>query len=298
VPVTTAGGRSGVCGASVPIFGGVVLDVTALTGIVAIDDESLLLTVRAGTFGHDLEDELRARGYTLGHWPQSIALSTVGGWLACRGAGQYSTRYGKIEDMVVGIEVVLADGRVVRTGGTPHDRPGYHSAVRRIGGRFGDQATLRIHPAGGRATSGVRLETPSPASTRKRAYPAWRHLPCSVFTTGLNGALRTYRRSICVLLVLDEGDDAIIDAVMTIVDEECTEATVSTSASSSVGSVTATTSAPRAAHARAMSSTRWRSPPREFFAAHLRSHHCRFPGRPHTAAANAHQSHATPTARP
>ena len=42
-------------------------------------------------------------------------LSTVGGWLACRGAGQYSTRYGKIEDMVVGLEVVLADGRIVHT---------------------------------------------------------------------------------------------------------------------------------------------------------------------------------------
>ena len=72
----------------------------------------------AGTFGDVLEATLRAEhGLTLGHWPQSMALSTVGGWLACRGAGQYSTRYGKIEDMVVGLEVVLADGRVIRTGG-------------------------------------------------------------------------------------------------------------------------------------------------------------------------------------
>ena len=47
---------------------------------------------------------------TIGHFPQSFDIATVGGWVACRGAGQYSTRYGKIEEMVVGLEVVLADG--------------------------------------------------------------------------------------------------------------------------------------------------------------------------------------------
>src|SRR3546814_9186271 len=52
-------------------------------------------------------------------WPQSVALSTVGGWLACRSAGQLSTRYGKIEDMVLGLDVVLADGRRIQTGGAP-----------------------------------------------------------------------------------------------------------------------------------------------------------------------------------
>ena len=96
VPVTTAGGRSGVCGASVPVFGGVVLDTTGLAGIVSIDEESMVLDVAPGTFGDHLELELRQRGLTVGHWPQSIALSTVGGWVACRGAGQLSNRYGKI----------------------------------------------------------------------------------------------------------------------------------------------------------------------------------------------------------
>ena len=119
VPVTAAAGRSGVCGASVPAFGGVSLDLTGLDGIVGVDDASLLVDVRAGTFGDTFEETLQStHGLTLGHWPQSIVLSTVGGWLACRGAGQYSTRYGKIEDMVVGLEVALADGRVIRTGGT------------------------------------------------------------------------------------------------------------------------------------------------------------------------------------
>ncbi|MGH9081363.1 MAG: FAD-binding oxidoreductase, partial [Acidimicrobiales bacterium] len=118
VPVTPAGGRSGVCGASVPLFGGVALDVCGLAGVAAVDAESLTADIRAGTFGPDVETALRdGHGLTLGHWPQSMDLSTVGGWLACRGAGQYSNRYGKIEDMVLGLEVVLADGRVIRTGG-------------------------------------------------------------------------------------------------------------------------------------------------------------------------------------
>src|SRR5205823_10599306 len=118
LPVTAMAGRSGVCGASIPVFGGVALDLCGLSGIVAVDDESLLVDVRAGTFGNDLEDDLRTgHGLTLGHWPQSIELSTVGGWLACRSAGQYSTRYGKIEDMVTGLEVALSDGRLVRVGG-------------------------------------------------------------------------------------------------------------------------------------------------------------------------------------
>ncbi len=118
VPVTAAGGRSGVCGASLPVFGGVVLDMTSMQGIVEVDAVSGLVRVLPGTFGDDFEERLRAdHQLTVGHWPQSMALATVGGWVACRGAGQYSTRYGKVEDMVAGLEAVLADGTVIRTGG-------------------------------------------------------------------------------------------------------------------------------------------------------------------------------------
>src|SRR6476619_7262581 len=151
MPVTAAAGRSGVCGASVPVFGGVLLDLTAIEGIVGVDRESMLVDVRPGTFGDVFEDELRAEHQvTCGHWPQSMALSTVGGWLACRGAGQYSTRYGKIADIVVGLEAVLADGRVVRTGGSPRAAAGPHLNQLFVGseGTLGviTEATLRAHP--------------------------------------------------------------------------------------------------------------------------------------------------------
>jgi alkyldihydroxyacetonephosphate synthase len=151
VPVTPAAGRSGVCGASVPVHGGVALDLTGMEGITDVDDTSLLVEVLPGTFGDVFEDELRAaHGLTAGHWPQSMALSTVGGWLACRGAGQLSTRYGKIEDIVAGLEVVLADGTVVRTGGFPRAAAGPDLTQLFVGseGTLGviTSARLRAHP--------------------------------------------------------------------------------------------------------------------------------------------------------
>src|SRR3546814_14874185 len=95
-----------------------------MSGIVSVDAGPLVLDVAPGTFGDHLEADLRARGLTVGHWPQSVALSTVGGWVACRGAGQLSNRYGKIEDMVVGLDVVLAAGSTLTTGGGPRSAVG------------------------------------------------------------------------------------------------------------------------------------------------------------------------------
>lgn len=225
VPVTTAGGRSGVCGASVPAFGGVMLDTTALSGIVDVDDTSLVLDVRAGTFGEPLEAELRAHhGVTIGHWPQSIALATVGGWLACRGAGQYSTRYGKIEDLVVGLDVVLADGTVVRTGDQPAQASGPDLTAVFVGseGTLGviTSARLKLHPV--------------PATERRAAYAVDR------FEDGIDACRRILRRGAtpavlrlhdqteamrygvdsAIVLVLDEGDEGLVGATMAVVAEE------------------------------------------------------------------------------
>jgi alkyldihydroxyacetonephosphate synthase len=231
VPVTPAGGRSGVCGGSIPVFGGVALDLTLLEGLTGIDDVSLTADVRAGTFGPDLESALGRTGHTLGHWPQSMDLSTVGGWLACRGAGQYSTRYGKIEDMVLGLEVVLADGRIVRTEGHgPRAATGPSLTQLFVGseGTLGviTEARLRIHPR--------------PPAQERRAFGF------ASFGDGLDACRRIMRRGATpavlrlydqtesarnfehpetnVLVVLDEADPALLKATMGIVDEECTGA--------------------------------------------------------------------------
>jgi alkyldihydroxyacetonephosphate synthase len=232
VPVTPFAGASGVCGGSIPIFGGVSLDVTGLNGILEVDDASLLVDVKAGTFGQPFEDTLQSEhSLTLGHWPQSMALSTVGGWLACRSAGQYSTRYGKVEDMVVGLEVALADGRLIRTGGTaPRAATGPDLTQLFVGseGTLGviTAARLRAHPV--------------PPAERRAAYGF------QEFESGLDACRRILRRGAtpavlrlydhsesvrnfevetsAALIVIDEGDPALIDAVMTVVADECREA--------------------------------------------------------------------------
>jgi alkyldihydroxyacetonephosphate synthase len=113
-PVVPYGGGSGVCGGIVAPEGSVVLSTARLLGIVALEETDLCASFRAGTNGLEAERRVAEAGLTLGHWPQSIELSTVGGWVATRASGQFSTGYGSIEDMVLGLEVVLADGAVLR----------------------------------------------------------------------------------------------------------------------------------------------------------------------------------------
>jgi alkyldihydroxyacetonephosphate synthase len=231
VPVTVAAGRSGVCGASIPVHGGVVLDLCGLDGIVDVDLESLVVDVRAGTFGDVFEDALRSEHrLTCGHWPQSIALSTVGGWLACRGAGQLSTRYGKIEDIVTGLDVVLADGRTIHTGGAPRAAVGPDLTQLFVGseGTLGviTGARLRAHhlPASeGRAAYGFASFTDGLQACRRivqrGATPAVLRLYDS---TEANRSYQTGDRT--VLLVLDEADAGLVAATMAIVADECATA--------------------------------------------------------------------------
>src|SRR5690606_33660591 len=98
---------------ALPLGGELMLDVKRLNRIADVDTVNGLVTVGAGMNGGQFEASLHARGYTAGHVPQSIHMSTVGGWVACRGAGQASSRYGKIEDIVRGLRVVLPDGRTL-----------------------------------------------------------------------------------------------------------------------------------------------------------------------------------------
>src|SRR5947209_4754388 len=231
VPVTAAAGRSGVCGASVPVHGGVVLDLCALSGIVDVDSESLVLDVLPGTFGTWLEDTLRGEhDATLGHWPQSIDLSTVGGWLACRSAGQYSTRYGKIEDMVVGLDVALANGRVVHTGGAPRAAVGPDLTQLFVGseGTLGviTGARLRLHPAPRieqRAAFGFGSFGDGIEACRRLLHRG--ATPAVLRLYDAAEADRSYQTGDRhVLLALDEGDNELVEGVMNVVLEECVDA--------------------------------------------------------------------------
>jgi len=124
VAVVPYGGGSGVCGGVLTPAGAVVLSTRRMEGIVALDDGDLLARFRAGTNGLAAENRVQETGLTIGHWPQSIELSTVGGWVATRAAGQFSTAYGNVEDVLLSLEAVLPDGTLVRTRETPRASAG------------------------------------------------------------------------------------------------------------------------------------------------------------------------------
>ncbi len=113
IPVLPLGAGSGVLGGALPVEGELVIDLKRLNQVLEFRAVDSTVVVQAGLNGAIFESWLNARGYTSGHHPQSLHMSTVGGWVACRGAGQSSTRYGKIEDMVLGCDVVLPDGRLL-----------------------------------------------------------------------------------------------------------------------------------------------------------------------------------------
>jgi alkyldihydroxyacetonephosphate synthase len=89
------------------------VDLGRLDKVIDIDSDSRLARVQAGVFGPRLEEQLEALGYTFGHFPDSWAYSTLGGWIATRSSGMQSDRYGDISDMVKGLRVVTPSGMLV-----------------------------------------------------------------------------------------------------------------------------------------------------------------------------------------
>ena len=150
IPVTPYGEGSGALGGVIPLRGGVMVDLKRMNRIRSLDEINLMVTVESGLNGALFEEQLNRVGYTGGHFPQSLRCSTVGGWLACRAAGQFSTRYGKIEDMTISLEAVLPDGTVFSGRSVPRTATGPRIDQLFLGseGTLGviTSATLRIWP--------------------------------------------------------------------------------------------------------------------------------------------------------
>ena len=261
----------------------------------------MLVDVKPGTFGDVFEDELRAEhGVTCGHWPQSMALSTVGGWLACRGAGQLSTRYGKIEDIVAASTSCSPTARSITTGGTPRAAVGPDLTQLFVGseGTLGIiiGARLRLHPLPPAEIRAAFAFTRSPTGSTRCAAScnAARRPRCCASTTRSRptAATRPATRTSCSRSTRATRTSSTRPAASST--RSARRPTRSTSGSSSAGWSTATTCRrSKRSSAAASSSTRWRSRrrgarcPTSTSARPPRSRRVE-----HTMVASAHQSHS------
>ena len=91
----------------------VSLDMCRMHRVLEVDKKSLTARMEAGVYGPHMEEQLAEYGVTLGHFPDSFIHSTLGGWVATRSAGMQSDKYGKIEDMVIGLRMVTPSGTIV-----------------------------------------------------------------------------------------------------------------------------------------------------------------------------------------
>ncbi|MDF7638078.1 FAD-binding oxidoreductase [Lactobacillus sp. ESL0791] len=142
------GGGSGVLGGIIPIKPTLTIDMRQITGVVDFDEDDHLVTVNAGMIGSELEDYLNKRGYTIGHYPQSLYLASIGGLVATKSAGTFSSKYGNIENVMQALEVVLPNGEILSNRNIPRSSTGPHIPTLFIGseGTLGiiTKVTLRM----------------------------------------------------------------------------------------------------------------------------------------------------------
>ena len=190
VPVIPYGGGTGSQGGAVPLYGGIVIDLKKMDRIIRIDEQSMTVTAQAGINGQHLEWAINKHGLTLAHYPASQYGATLGGYVAARGSGTLSTKYGKAEDIVLSLEAVLPSGEKIRTLPVPNHACG-PSLLQLF---VGSEGTLGI------ITEVTMRLDPIPEERRWRAY-LFKDL-----RKGLEAGRRMLTRRIhpCVIRLYDE----------------------------------------------------------------------------------------------
>ncbi len=121
IPVIPRGHGTSGYGGALPTQAGVAIEMTRMNEIHNIDTDNMTVEVGAGIIWGKLLEDLEDKGLTVKAYPSSAPSSTVGGWVAAGGTGIGSTKYGGVRDQVIDLEVVLPDGRIIRTSDPPDD---------------------------------------------------------------------------------------------------------------------------------------------------------------------------------
>jgi glycolate oxidase len=151
IPVTTRGAGVGYVGGCVPVMGGIALSVMRMNEILGIHPEDGVAIVQPGVITRDLQRAARAVGWDYPPDPASLKECSIGGNIATNAGGPRCLKYGVTRSYVLGLEVVLADGRVLRTGGRLHKNKTGFDLIGLFTGSEGmlgviTEATLRMIP--------------------------------------------------------------------------------------------------------------------------------------------------------
>lgn len=149
VPVVPYGAGSGVCGGASGRARSLVIDTKRMRQVLHVDTDARTAHVQAGIIGQHLEDHLHRLGWMTAHSPSSIMCSTVGGYVAARSAGQFSSRYGVFSDMLLAARAVTPTGELSTGRWTPPNQPCYQHLLCGSEGTLGvvTDALLRISPS-------------------------------------------------------------------------------------------------------------------------------------------------------
>lgn len=152
IPVTTRGGGTGLSGAALPVYGGVILSTERLNKIIEIDERNLQVTVEPGMITQVLQETVQAKGLYYPPDPSSRGSCFIGGNIAHNSGGPRAVKYGVVKDYVLNLQVVLANGNVIWTGAnTLKNSTGYNLTQLMVGseGTLGivTQIVLKLIPA-------------------------------------------------------------------------------------------------------------------------------------------------------
>jgi alkyldihydroxyacetonephosphate synthase len=190
--IVPRGAATGLSGGAQALKRSVVVDLSRMDRVLSVDDVSQAVECQGGARGPDVEAALAARRLTLGHYPETHAEATVGGWIAGASVGYASAGYGAIEDMVLGMTVVLAGGEVVRLKSVPRSAAG---------------PDLRQLMVGSEGTLGVIAEATLAATRVPKGY-LWDTFRSHSFDSGAALVREIVQRGFRPLVVrlLDEAD--------------------------------------------------------------------------------------------